>query len=288
MISFLRLFLIFFIFLISSNATSQIVYEDSIPVEFQGIWTDNCAKPTDYIIRLDKYTAYEASEYGTFLDIPKLRIIDEYLAVIYPGSTDYPEWYTFLKIENENLIIRYEPEDFNNLDFSFLDEKDDDTLYFVKCKTIPNEYKLFLDPINKMLDENVINNCIEKGLESLMCVSNLFNYFDIYNDRELTVSELTQMAKVLINYFFLDGNFNNMLENVKIEDKYLMMSGTSFAFAPSFAQLLLVNYDYNNSDTLSLDELLNNKSDFINIVKFIINSEFTTIENIVEKFEDVF
>jgi len=121
-----------------------------------------------------------------------------------------------------------------------------------------------------------------------MCVSNLFNYFDIYNDRELTVSELTQMAKVLINYFFLDGNFNNMLENVKIEDKYLMMSGTSFAFAPSFAQLLLVNYDYNNSDTLSLDELLNNKSDFINIVKFIINSEFTTIENIVEKFEDVF
>jgi len=287
-ISFLRLFLVFFIFLISSNATSQIVYEDSIPVEFQGIWTDNCAKPTDYIIRLDKYTAYEASEYGTFLDIPKLRIIDEYLAVIYPGSTDYPEWYTFLKIENENLIIRYEPEDFNNLDFSFLDEKDDDTLYFVKCKTIPNEYKLFLDPINKMLDENVINNCIEKGLESLMCVSNLFNYFDIYNDRELTVSELTQMAKVLINYFFLDGNFNNMLENVKIEDKYLMMSGTSFAFAPSFARLLLVNYDYNNSDTLSLDELLNNKSDFINIVKFIINSEFTTIENIVEKFEDVF
>lgn len=279
---------LFFSLLFVTNVNAQIKYEDSVPSEYHGIWADNCAKPSEFFIRIDKYTTYEGSEYGTFLDIPKLRLIDDYLAVIYPASNDYPEWFTFLKIEDNNLIIRYEPDDFDKMDFSFLKQKDDDVLYFVKCETIPNKYKIYVDPINNLLENNVLTTCIENSLESLNCISSLFNYFDIYNDSELSMAELTQMSKILINYLVLDGNINTLMDEAKIEDKYLLLSGASFTFAPSFSQLLLINYDFNNSNSLSLDELLNNKSDFINNINFILKSEFSTFENAFELLEDVF
>ena len=79
-----------------------------------------------------------------------------------------------------------------------------------------------------------------------------------------------------------------IMEDTPIEDKYLLATGTSFTFAPSFSQLLLVNYDYNNSDSLSLDELLNNKSDFIQNINFILKTNFSTLENAIELLEDVF
>ena len=88
-----------FIFLVSTNSNSQIIYEDGFPTEFHGIWSDNCAKPSEYAVRIDKYTSYEVTDYGTYLDIPKLRIVSDYLVVIYPGTKEYPdEWYNFIII----------------------------------------------------------------------------------------------------------------------------------------------------------------------------------------------
>ena len=278
-----------FIFLISTHSNSQIIYEDGFPTEFHGIWSDNCAKPSEYAVRIDKHSSYEVTDYGTYLDIPKIRIVGDYLVVIYPGTKEYPdEWYNFLKIENNNLVIRYEPENFDKNDFSFLDQKDDDTYYFVKCEIFPNKYQNYVAPFNNLLDENVLSVCINNSLESIACINNLFNYFDIYPDGELSVAELTQMSKLLVNYLFLDGHINTIMEDTPIEDKYLLATGTSFTFAPSFSQLLLVNYDYNNSDSLSLDELLNNKSDFVQNINFILKTNFSTLENAIELLEDVF
>jgi len=267
---------------LSYSIKSEIIYENNIPKEYHGIWSDNCSEPNEFIIRIDEYTAYEIGPEATYFSLVQTRNIGEYLSIRFTIS----DWHYFLKIEDDILLIRYAPDEYNPNDNSFLkdDFNDEDVHYFNKCKNFPKKYLNIVEPFYQILESNLVSTCIKNSIESIKCISEVFEYFDVYDDGELTQAELTIVSRSILTYLILDGDIN--YGNIgPIEDRYLALSGSSFVIAPILSQFFIANYDYNNSDSLSLNELLNSKSNLVNNIKTLFELELSTIEDLIKNLD---
>ncbi len=73
-----------------------------------------------------------------------------------------------------------------------------------------------------------------------------------------------------------------------MQDQFLVINGTSFVFAPYFAQLLVLNYDFDSSGSLSIEEILNENSEIITSIPLLINSDINSIQDLFTKFNNFF
>ena len=73
-----------------------------------------------------------------------------------------------------------------------------------------------------------------------------------------------------------------------MQDNFLIINGTSFVFAPYFSQLLVLNYDFDNSNSLSIDEILNDNSEIITSIPLLLNSDINSLQDLFTKFNNIF
>ena len=103
-------------------------------------------------------------------------------------------------------------------------------------------------------------------------------YLDVSKDLSLSSAEITRGIKLLTLYIFMNNLENKVAETVPLS-KLL-----SFTLAPTISQLFLLNYDFDNSKTLSMEEfkfayfdldqgkkVLNNNYNNLNIPEIIDN-----------------
>ena len=107
--------------------------------------------------------------------------------------------------------------------------------------------------VMKSLD-SVVPHCSEKG--SSACIPALFGAFDVHEDGALSRAELARGARFLLQFAAAQGN---EVENIK---SVLATSVGSLLAAPALAQVLLLNNDYDNSGSLTSDELLKERFGF--------------------------
>lgn len=280
---------IFFIFQ-SSSLKAEIKLNDFVPSQFHGVWSEDC-EIQEFTWRIDEYTSLEITENNFYLDFLKTNQINTYTVSKYhqewePGKP----WYFFMKIENEKLVYKDMPSEWNEKDFSFLlDSTYDDTTVFEKCELgIKNEYKIILNTLLEILDSDIIKICSESNFQNINCYKSFFNFFDINRDRELTIAELSFFSKFLINFIYLNGNINADYNESLMQDNFLIINGTSFVFAPYFSQLLVLNYDFDNSNSLSIDEILNENSEIITSIPLLLNSDINSLQDLFTKFNNIF
>ena len=279
---------IFFI-LLSSSLKAEIKLNDFVPSQFHGVWSEDC-EIQEFTWRIDEYTSLEITENNFYLDFLKTNQINTYTVSKYhqewePGKP----WYFFMKIENEKLVYKDMPSEWNEKDFSFLlDSTYDDTTVFEKCELgIKNEYKIILNTLLEILDSDIIKICSESNFQNINCYKSFFNFFDINRDRELTIAELSFFSKFLINFIYLNGNINADYNESLMQDNFLIINGTSFVFAPYFSQLLVLNYDFDNSNSLSIDEILNENSEIITSITLLLNSDINSLQDLLTKFNNI-
>ena len=280
---------IFFI-LLSSSLKAEIKLNDFVPSQFHGVWSEDC-EMQEFTWRIDEYTSLEITENNFFLDFLKTNQINTYTVSKYyqewePGKP----WYFFMKIENEKLVYKDMPSEWNEKDFSFLlDSTYEDTTIFEKCDLgIKNEYKIILNTLLEILDSDIIKICSESNFQNINCYQSFLNFFDINRDRELTIAELSFFSKFLINFIYLNGNTNADYNESLMQDNFLIINGASFVFAPYFSQLLVLNYDFDNSSSLSIDEILNENSEIITSIPLLLNSDINSLQDLLTKFNNIF
>ena len=280
---------IFFI-LLSSSLKAEIKLNDFVPSQFHGVWSEDC-EMQEFTWRIDEYTSLEITENNFFLDFLKTNQINTYTVSKYhqewePGKP----WYFFMKIENEKLVYKDMPSEWNEKDFSFLlDSTYEDTTVFEKCELgIKNEYKIILNTLLEILDSDIIKICSESNFQNINCYQSFLNFFDINRDRELTIAELSFFSKFLINFIYLNGNINADYNEILMQDNFLIINGASFVFAPYFSQLLVLNYDFDNSNSLSIDEILNENSEIITSIPLLLNSDINSLQDLLTKFNNIF
>ena len=280
---------IFFI-LLSSSLKAEIKLNDFVPSQFHGVWSEDC-EIQEFTWRIDEYTSLEITENNFFLDFLKTNQINTYTVSKYHQEWEAGKpWYFFMKIENEKLVYKDMPSEWNEKDFSFLlDSTYDDTTVFKKCELgIKNEYKIILNTLLEILDSDIIKICSESNFQNINCYKSFFNFFDINRDRELTIAELSFFSKFLINFIYLNGNINVDYNESLMQDNFLIINGTSFVFAPYFSQLLVLNYDFDNSNSLSIDEILNENSEIITSIPLLLNSDINSLQDLFTKFNNIF
>ena len=280
---------IFFI-LLSSSLKAEIKLNDFVPSQFHGVWSEDC-EIQEFTWRIDEYTSLEITENNFFLDFLKTNLINTYTVSKYhqewePGKP----WYFFMKIENEKLVYKDMPSEWNEKDFSFLlDSTYEDTTVFEKCELgIKNEYKIILNTLLEILDTDIIKICSESNFQNINCYKSIFNFFDINKDRELTIAELSFFSKFLINFIYLNGNTNADYNESLMQDNFLIINGASFVFAPYFSQLLVLNYDFDSSNSLSIDEILKENSEIITSIPLLLNSDINSLQDLLTKFNNIF
>ena len=242
---------------LSSNALADIKLDQDFPIEMQGIWSSDCSAKNNInsLIIYDYGSLY--IEYGDY----------SYVSLSVSKTTNFNSWTVyewssngmdktkyFLKLQNNKLIEKYPPNNWNEIDYEFLNDSTSQNItLYEKCNSIHTVLSLFYGPIINFSDSNVPKLCSsyisqDKNMRN-KCKISLMNYFDVSKDLELSAAEITRAIKLLVLYLYMNNANQIKPETVPIS-KLL-----SFTIVPSLSQLFLLNYDYDNSQTLSTEEI---------------------------------
>ena len=138
------------------------------------------------------------------------------------------------------------PDEWDGIDYSFLNSND--FSIYEKCDSIPGVYQIIYGEIVSLMNSKLIETCnVETNPQE--CITETFNFLDVSNNKELSVAELTRAARILIYFTFIDKRVG--------EDRDIGFATytTTSLFFPAISKILIGNYDYDNSNTLSLNEI---------------------------------
>ena len=241
--------LISFILLFSLEIHSELIFKDDFPKEMQGTWSENCSTESQVFI-ISKNTSMWIEESYVGFNISKTAQIDGWVAYKW-GELD-GSYYYFLKNDNDQLLEVTAPNDWDGIDYSFLLQSE--TSVYNKCESIPSTYQLIYGEIISLMNSQLIEVC-NNDPNPAICINETFDFLDVSKDEELSVAELTRAARIVVYFTFIDKQ--------QEEDRdigFATYTTTSLIF-PTLSKIIIGNYDYDNSNTLSLKEIYTDRID---------------------------
>ena len=243
---------IFFVLLFSLKINAELIFKDDFPKNIQGIWSEDCAQENQVFIISNNTSMWIDSTYVGF-NISKTANIDGWTAYKW-GELD-GNYYYFLKYDNNQLLEVTAPEYWDGIDYSFLLEGE--TSVYNKCESIPSLYQIIYGEIINLMNSQLIEVC-NNDPDPSVCINETFDFLDVSKDNELSVAELTRAARIVIYFTFIDKRLE--------EDRdigFATYTTTSLIF-PALSKILIGNYDYDNSNTISLKEIYTDRIDTLN------------------------
>ena len=241
------LFIIIIIF--SFNTKAELIFENKFPNNLQGIWSEDCQSENQVFIISNNTSMWIDETYVGF-NISKTAKVQNWVAYKW-GEVD-GSYYYFLKKDGDFLLEHTAPEGWDGIDYSFLNSSDFST--YEKCKSIPSMYQIIYGEIISLMNSQLIETCNNDN-NPANCINETFTFLDVSEDNELSVAELTRAARIAVYFTFIDKRLE--------EDRdigFATYTTTSLIF-PALTKILIGNYDYDNSNTISLKEIYTDRID---------------------------
>ena len=240
---------IFIFLLLSLKLNAELVFKDEFPKNMQGIWSNNCSSDNQVFL-ISKNTSMWIDETYVGFNISKTTKVNGWTAYKW-GELD-GSYYYFLKYDNDQLLEVTTPDNWDGIDYSFLVESE--TSVYNKCDSIPSIFQIIYGEIISLMNSQLIEVC-NNDPNPATCINETFDFLDVSQDKELSVAELTRAARIIIYFTFIDK------QNEEDRDiGFATYTTTSFIF-PAISKILIGNYDYDNSNTISLKELYTDRID---------------------------
>ena len=238
-------FIIFLlIFFLSFYSKAELIFENEFPKNIQGIWSVDCEEGLQVHVIGSNSSLWIDEDY-VGLNISQTSDVNNWTAYKW-GEID-GSYYYFLKTNTQNQLMELTPPDeWDGIDYSFLNSND--FSIYEKCDSIPGVYQIIYGEIVSLMNSKLIETCnVETNPQE--CITETFNFLDVSNNKELSVAELTRAARILIYFTFIDKRVG--------EDRDIGFATytTTSLFFPAISKILIGNYDYDNSNTLSLNEI---------------------------------
>ena len=246
-----KIFKFFFILtiLLSFKINAELIFENDFPKNMQGIWSSDCASEKQVFI-ISRNTNMWIDESYVGFNISKTSEVSDWIAYKW-GEID-SSYYYFLKNDGEKLFEISAPDNWDGIDYSFLN--DYDYSIYEKCDSIPSMYQLIYGEIINLMNSQLIETCNNDKNPS-NCINETFTFLDVSGDDELSVAELTRAARIAIYFTFIDKR-----EEEDRDIGFATYTTTSLIF-PALSKILIGNYDYDNSNTISLKEIYTDRID---------------------------
>ena len=245
----IKYFFVFFCIFFSLKVNAELVFKDNFPKNMQGVWSSNCSSQNQVFIISDSTSMWIDESYVGF-NISKTAEVDDWIAYKW-GELD-GTYYYFLKYDNNQLLEVTPPENWDGIDYSFLIESE--TTVYNKCESIPSIFQIIYGEIINLMNSKLIEVC-NNDQNPANCINETFSFLDVSKDNELSVAEITRAARILIYFTFIDKQID---ENREIG--FATYTTTSLIF-PAISKIIIGNYDYDNSNTISLKEIYTDRID---------------------------
>ena len=237
-------FIFLLIFFLSFYSKAELIFENKFPKNIQGIWSVDCEEGLQVHVIGSNSSLWIDEDY-VGLNISQTYDVQNWTAYKW-GEID-GSYYYFLKTNTQNQLMELTPPDeWDGIDYSFLNSND--FSIYEKCDSIPGVYQIIYGEIVSLMNSKLIETCnVETNPQE--CITETFNFLDVSNNKELSVAELTRAARILIYFTFIDKRVG--------EDRDIGFATytTTSLFFPAISKILIGNYDYDNSNTLSLNEI---------------------------------
>tara|TARA_Y100000741_G_scaffold148194_1_gene111718 strand:- start:175 stop:1029 length:855 start_codon:yes stop_codon:yes gene_type:complete len=237
-------FIFLLIFFLSFYSKAELIFENEFPKNIQGIWSVDCEEGLQVHVIGSNSSLWIDEDY-VGLNISQTSDVNNWTAYKW-GEID-GSYYYFLKTNTQNQLMELTPPDeWDGIDYSFLNSND--FSIYEKCDSIPGVYQIIYGEIVSLMNSKLIETCnVETNPQE--CITETFNFLDVSNNKELSVAELTRAARILIYFTFIDKRVG--------EDRDIGFATytTTSLFFPAISKILIGNYDYDNSNTLSLNEI---------------------------------
>ena len=228
----------------SFYSKAELIFENEFPKNIQGIWSVDCEEGLQVHVIGSNSSLWIDEDY-VGLNISQTSDVQNWTAYKW-GEID-GSYYYFLKTNTQNQLMELTPPDeWDGIDYSFLNSND--FSIYEKCDSIPGVYQIIYGEIVSLMNSKLIETCnVETNPQE--CITETFNFLDVSNNKELSVAELTRAARILIYFTFIDKRVG--------EDRDIGFATytTTSLFFPAISKILIGNYDYDNSNTLSLNEI---------------------------------
>ena len=237
-------FIFLLIFFLSFYSKAELIFENEFPKNIQGIWSVDCEEGLQVHVIGSNSSLWIDEDY-VGLNISQTSDVQNWTAYKW-GEID-GSYYYFLKTNTQNQLMELTPPDeWDGIDYSFLNSND--FSIYERCDSIPGVYQIIYGEIVSLMNSKLIETCnVETNPQE--CITETFNFLDVSNNKELSVAELTRAARILIYFTFIDKRVG--------EDRDIGFATytTTSLFFPAISKILIGNYDYDNSNTLSLNEI---------------------------------
>ena len=237
------------IFMFSFNTNAELIFENDFPKNMQGVWSSNCDSEYQVFIISSNTSMWIDESYVGF-NISKTSEVNDWIA--YKWGEIESSYYYFLKKDGEKLFEISAPESWDGIDYSFLNGSDYSV--YEKCDSIPSMYQLIYGEIINLMNSQLIETC-NNDKNPANCINETFTFLDVSGDDELSVAELTRAARIAIYFTFIDKR-----EEEDRDIGFATYTTTSLIF-PALSKILIGNYDYDNSNTISLKEIYTDRID---------------------------
>ena len=240
-----KIFIVFGIFLFFYPLKAELIFENEFPKKFQGIWSTDCEAGLQVHV-IGKNNSLWIDEDYVGLNISKTaKDIDGWIAYKW-GELDGSYYYFLNKNSQNQLMELTPPDDWDGIDYSFLNSNEFSV--YEECVSIPSMYQIIYGEIVSLMNSNLIETCTDDS-NPQNCINETFNFLDVSSNGELSVAELTRAARILIYFTFIDKRVD--------EDRDIGFATytTTSLFFPALSKILIGNYDYDNSNTISLNEI---------------------------------
>ena len=246
-----KIFIFFAIFLFFYPLKAELIFENEFPKKFQGIWSTDCEAGLQVHV-IGKNNSLWIDEDYVGLNISKTTDdIEGWIAYKW-GEID-GSYYYFLNKNSQNQIMELTPPDeWDGIDYSFLNSNE--FSIYEECDSIPSMYQIIYGEIVSLMNSNLIQACTDDS-NPQNCINETFNFLDVSANGELSVAELTRAARILVYFTFIDKRVD--------EDRDIGFATytTTSIFFPALSKILIGNYDYDNSNTISLNEIYTDRID---------------------------
>ena len=233
----------------SFNTNAELIFENDFPKNMQGVWSNNCDSEYQVFI-ISRNTSMWIDESYVGFNISKTSEVNDWIA--YKWGEIESSYYYFLKKDGEKLFEISAPESWDGIDYSFLNGSDYSV--YEKCDSIPSMYQLIYGEIINLMNSQLIETC-NNDQNPANCINETFTFLDVSGDNELSVAELTRAARIAIYFTFIDKR-----EEEDRDIGFATYTTTSLIF-PALSKILIGNYDYDNSNTISLKEIYTDRID---------------------------
>ena len=243
------IFITLFFLIFSNNIKAELIFENDFPDEMQGIWSENCLSENQVFI-ISKSTTMWIDETYVGFNISQTSNVNNWIA--YKWGELEGSFYYFLKKEGDKLFETVAPDGWDGIDYSFLNNSD--YSIYEKCESIPSIYQIIYGEIINLMNSQLIDTC-NNDKNPANCINETFDFLDVSKDSELSVAEITRAARIIVYFTFIDKR-----EEDDRDIGFATYTTTSLIF-PALSKILIGNYDYDNSNTISLKEIYTDRID---------------------------